>query len=455
MIPLSLSRIREYLGLPSGAEGMAHSISASSKTLKSGGLFAALKGTRSDGHDYVNEAFELGASACLCEREIPNPKGEIIYVPDVMKALGKIAAGYLEDHRPKLVVGITGSVGKTTTKEYCAAVLSQKYKTLKSQGNFNNHLGLPLTVFELEDHEAAIFEMGMSDFGELSYLTSIVKPDIAIITNIGMSHAERLGSRDGILKAKLEILEGLPQNGCVILNGDDRKLRALEGTTGFTEVFFGIDNCASVVRAKKLSEENENVSFRADLGEGFSIDLTCVGKHNVYNILPALTLGVIAGIPPSRIKLGVESFECSAMRLQVFTRGGITVINDCYNASPDSMSAAIDVLKGMDARGGKKLAVLGDMRELGSFSAREHTKVGSLACSVADFLLVTGCNAKHYLEGANADRIGVTAFSYDTPERLVKALRSIVRPCDIILFKASRAAKLERVIDMFFEEDAL
>ena len=448
MQALSFESIGRYImGQPIRFEGGISSVSIDSRTVLPGGLFVALEGENADGHDYVNAAFERGAAAALCQREIKDAQGRIIYVADTVKALGDIARGYLADHRPQTVMGITGSVGKTSTKDFMASVLSTRCKTLKTKGNYNNHIGLPLSVFELEDHEAAVFEMGMSGFGEISYLTSIVKPDIAVITNIGVSHAENLGSREGILKAKSEIFEGLAPGGFALLNADDGYLPKLAGTTGAGEIFFGIDSPLAKIRAEITSEEGGYVAFSCSVN-GQTIELEAFGRHNIYNMLPAVAVGGLLKIPAEDIKRGIEACESADMRLQIFTSHGIVFIKDCYNASPDSMRAAFDILAKMDAGSCRKLAVLGGMRELGAYSDEEHRKIGALACSVCDRLLAVGESSELYLEGAASPK----AAAFEGHEAAAKELADCLAPGDIVLFKASRAARLERVIDLVLEE---
>jgi UDP-N-acetylmuramoyl-tripeptide--D-alanyl-D-alanine ligase len=449
MLCLSFKSIADYLKLDIESDGFITSVCINSREVKPGCLFVALKGSLLDGHDFVNDAFSKGAAAALCEREIEDAAGPVIYVKSVIEALGDIARGHFEDNRPEVVVGVTGSVGKTTTKDYCACVLSQKYKTLKSRGNFNNHIGLPLTVFELEGHSAAVFEMGMSNFGEIAYLSSIVRPDIAIITNIGLSHAENLGSREGILKAKSEIFKSMHSRGHALLNSDDKYLASLRGKTGLNELLMGTgEDCG--IRAENIVQQNEQVRFRA-VHEDFSLDLACVGRHNIYNILPAVAVGLLAGIDPEKIKQAVEGCESADMRLQIFTKGGITYIKDCYNASPDSMRAALDVLQKMDAGGGRRVAVLGDMLELGGFSEEGHKIVAELAAEVCDRLFFIGRSAGVYLSGAK-DK--TTAGAYESKEQLSRELAKYLRPGDIVLFKASRSARLEQVVELLLQEDA-
>ena len=345
-----------------------------SRNLLPGQLFVALKGAR-DGHDYVPAALERGAAAVLCNHcdgDYP-----AIVVEDTRKALGDIARGERQRIGMK-VVGVTGSVGKSTTKEMIACVLETAYRTGKSPVNHNNDLGLPMAILALpENTQVAVLEMGMNHFREMAYLTSIAKPDVAVIINIGTMHIEHLGSMEGILKAKLEILEGMDSRGTVILNGDDQLLWNLREESEVRGIYFGSKNSRCAVRAEDVQEEEGKLRFRVDHGEEwFLVELPVEGEHFVSDALAAITVGLELGVPQEKIQDSLFNFRNMAGRQEIFEAKGRTIIKDCYNAGPESMAAALNVLGN---RAGRRVAVLGDMLELGTAAQAEHYRVGRIA----------------------------------------------------------------------------
>ena len=425
-------------------------VSTDTRKITPGSVFIAIKGERFDGHDYVKKAAELGAVAAITERPVEGVK--CIIVDNTKKALLDLASYYRSRFSP-ILVGITGSVGKTTTKEMTALVLSGKYLTLKTEGNFNNEIGLPHTIFNLtSEHKAAVIEMGMSDFGEISALSLTARPSIAVITNIGYSHIENLGSREGILKAKLEILDGTTSDSPLILNGDDDMLSKLKDEVNRDIVYYGIENSNVDVRATDIVMENGITTFTITFwGKTISAKINCVGMHNVLDALAAFCVGIMAEIHPTNIVESLSQFVPSGLRQSIVKKGEQTIIIDCYNASPDSMRASLAVLSELKPMAnGSRIAVLGDMLELGSMSPKLHEAVGDyVAESKADILVCYGNDAK-YIQARAQQRGFKNSRYFDNKEEVVSYLKSIIKSNDLLLFKASRGMKLEEIIDEIY-----
>lgn len=425
-------------------------ITLDSREVDGGSVFIAVKGDRFDAHDFVPDVLAKGAAAAVCEKRIDGAAPDrIIYVPDTRRALLDLAKHY----RAKFnipVVGLTGSVGKTTTKEMVAAVLSQKYKTLATQGNFNNEIGLPKMCFKLDSsYEAAVFEMGMSGFGEISRLTDTARPTIGIITNIGVSHIEMLGSREGILKAKMEILEGMSPSAPLIINGDNDLLpKGVEGIPN-PVVVCGISCKNADCRAENIRQGQDSMSFVINYrGSLYPVELPAVGTHNVYNACIAFACGMLLGVTREQAVKGLSEYVPTGMRQKIVRRGGITVIEDCYNASPDSIKASLRVLRDQDCL--RRIAVLGDMKELGSYSRTAHLECGLAAAENGiDVLLAYGPEARSYVDGAEGKI--PTALHFDDKRELALRLCSMLQEGDAVLFKASRAMKLEEVIESVYD----
>ena len=427
---------------PEQAEGMITGVQIDSRRVKPGDLFVAIKGEKSDGHDFIGMAASLGASAALVQRPVKAAIPTIL-VPDTIKAYGDLAAARRE-RMGMTVIGITGSVGKTTTKEMIAAVLETTYRTEKTAANFNNGLGLPVTVLGLQpDCEAAVLEMGMNHFGELSVLTRIAQPDIAVITNIGTMHIENLGSREGILRAKLELLEGLRPGGTVFFNGDDDLLRTVRET--YHAKCFGVSPDCDV-RAEDIRMSEDGIRFTAAAGElRFPVELPVVGRHNVLNALAAIAVGLELHVPVAGIQAGLAGFHNTGMRQKIYPLRGMTVIEDCYNAGPESMRAALQVLKDTKTAG-RHIAVLGGMLELGDHAPLAHYEVGKAAAQCADLLFAYGAHAEEYVRGA--EEAGIPAQLYPTHEALTEALCRTAKPGDVLLVKGSRGMRMERVLEL-------
>lgn len=421
-----------------------------SRNVRSGDLFVALAGERVDGHDYLDKARQAGAVAALVSRPVEDDLPQIL-VEDTLLAYGAIAKAYRRELNVP-VVAITGSVGKTTTKEMIACVLSGKYQISKTQGNHNNNLGLPITIMEMpEDTEIAVLELGMNHFGEMSYLTSIAQPDVVVITNIGTMHIEHLGTREGILKAKLEIMEGIRKDGVAVFNGDEPLLWNLrEGT--HRRVYFGIENDRCDVVAEEIRQMDGGMYFTVrGMGQRFQIYVPQEGRHSVYNALAAVTVGLLQKISPETIQYQLGLFHNTGMRQKIYEEQGYTIIEDCYNAGPESMEAALHVLAERACEG-KRIAVLGDMLELGSRSQAEHYRVGRLAAVAADRILAYGDHSQRVITGAVTGGMSIkNAVHYEDQYEMAEALKHLAKPGDVILFKGSRGMKMEQVLQAFLE----
>lgn len=423
-------------------------VTCDSRTVRENSLFVPLAGKNADGHDFIGKAVTAGARIVLTAREVPEDlqkKACFIRVDDTLSALGRLAACYLRRIHPK-VVAVTGSVGKTSTKEMLASVLSQKYRTLKTQGNFNNNIGLPLTIFRLKkDDEMAVLEMGMNHFGEIRALSQIAPPDAAVFTNIGLSHIENLGSREGILKAKLEMLENLKPEGCVILNKDNDMLEKASQTIPYPVISYGIYGDGLHFQAKNVELTQEGVTFETNIyGEPSCVRIHALGEYNVYNALCAIAAGEHFGVGREAILRGIAEYTCADMRMNIEKTGRYTIIADCYNAAPDSMNEALRVLASLENP--RKVAVLGDMLEMGDYAVEAHRNVGVKASECAGVLVCVGSHAKEIAKGAlQAGMNANDVYSFDNNDNCKKELAGIVKSGDAVLFKASRAMRFEEL----------
>ena len=410
-------------------------------------LFVPLQGEKSNGHDHVLQAFEQGASASFWEHNQPNPPegAALIFVEDSLQALQQLAKAYLNELEAK-VIGITGSNGKTTTKDMTASILGTKYRVHKTSGNYNNHIGLPLTVLSApENTEMLILEMGMSSRGEISLLSRIGQPDAAIITNIGESHLLDLGSREGIADAKMEIVEGLKPEGVLIYNGDEPLLINRIGEVASRKISFGRSITNDYYPAD-IQPGQDEMNFTIEKEGMHSFQLPVLGTHNVLNSLAAIAVGREMGISYEEIARGLRELKLTNMRMEVsFGVNGEKIINDAYNASPTSMKAAIELVKGMtDAT--KKILVLGDMLELGPEEAEYHYKMGELITDEIDYVLAYGNLSVNLAEGAKANLGPERVFHFEDKEKLVHKLKELTEPHALVLVKASRGMRLEEVV---------
>ena len=420
------------------------------RLIRPGQLFVALQGAR-DGNDFVPEAMANGAAAALCSR--PMHGIPAIVVQDTRVALGKIAAGERQRLGMK-VVGITGSVGKSTTKEMVAAVLETTFRTAKTPVNHNNDIGMPMAILAMpEDTEVAVLEMGMNHFREMAYLSQIARPDIAVVVNIGTAHIEFLGTVAGIRQAKMEILEGMEPGGKLLLNGDDVMLRHLDRKPQQELVYFGSDDGCQIQCAQVCNAEGKLCFQVTAGGETFPIEMPLEGRHFVSDAMAAVAVGLELGVLPARICQGLHSFRNLSGRQEIFEAYGLTFIKDCYNAGPESMVAALHVL---GDRKGRKVAVLGDMLELGDRAAAEHYRIGRIAAERVDWVLAYGPNAERVIGGCLTGGMPENrALAFTDQTAILCELQRMARPGDVILFKGSRGMHMEKVLEDFlkYEKD--
>ena len=455
MKELTLKQIADWCGGKVSAQFenlRVDRMQSDSRKVRRGDLFVALRGEKADGHDFAEAAISHGAVAALVSRPI-SEKLPAIEVTDTLRAYGDIAAGYRQLTGVK-VVGITGSVGKTTTKEMTASVLEAAYHTAKTEGNHNNNLGLPMTIMDMpENTEVAVLEMGMNHSGEMEYLSSIARPDLAIITNIGTMHIEHLGTREGILQAKLEIMRGMPDDGAGVFNGDEPLLWNIRAIGKHKKYYYGIENHACDVTATDIVELDDGVRFVVHgFGQQFELFVPMLGRHAVYNALAATTVGLLLGVKPEQIQARFSSFHNTGMRQKIYVKNGVTIIEDCYNAGPESTEAALDVLAGIKTDG-RRIAVLGDMLELGNRSAAEHYRIGRLAVGKADLLLTYGEHSVRTLTGAITGGMNPkNTDHFDTHEDMAHMLKMRVSEGDVVLFKGSRGMRMEKVLQLFLDD---
>lgn len=415
-------------------------------------LFVPIKGERVDGHDFIDAVFEQGAIAVLSERELSQPKGAYILVESTETALKQIAAFYRESLDIK-VVGITGSVGKTSTKEMIASILETKYRVLKTAGNFNNEIGLPLTVFRLrEDDEIAVLEMGISDFGEMSRLAEIAKPDIGVITNIGLCHLENLGTRDGIKRAKTEMFAYIKEGGTVVLNGEDDKLSEVLAVQGKPPVFYGVHplnlqetpNAVYATEIENLGLEGMRAVFHFG-EETLKVQVPIPGEHSVMNALAGACVARELGLSLLEIQRGIANAQTISGRNHIIRVHEMLILDDCYNANPVSMKASLDVLAGQN---GRTIAVLGDMGELGSEEKELHYEVGAYAAAKKiDAVFCTGKLAKEYVKGATENGTWSEVFYFEEKTAMIQALLDYRKQGDTILVKASHFMEFPKVVE--------
>lgn len=449
MKAFTLQETAAALGLPQmQAQATLADVCTDTRKIQPGSLFVCLRGERFDGHSFASQAAQLGAAALLVDHPVDADVPQLV-VTDTGKALLQLAGWYRRRFQLP-VVGLTGSVGKTTTKEFIALVLGAKYNTLKTQGNLNNEIGVPQMLFRLEDsHTAAVIEMGMNHFGEISRLTRAVAPTVGLITNIGVSHIENLGSRAGILQAKLEILEGMAPDAPLIVNMDNDMLRTVK--LGDRPLLtFAIDDQSADFTATDIAEQGSTTTFTVH-HSAFTqpVTIPTVGIHNVYNALAAMAVGYVTGVDPAAAASALANYVPAGMRQNLVQVGGVQVIEDCYNASPDSMRAALQTLGKLPVR--RRYAVLGAMLELGDYAKEAHTQVGKMAAENGiDGVLAYGADAAYIVEAAKQAGLE-NARLFDTKEALAQSLAQQVQPGDGVLFKGSRGMHLEDVMHTVYE----
>ncbi len=422
-------------------------IGKDSRAVEDNMLYVAIKGARFDGNDYAKACLDSGAMGCLVSREVEG-EGNIVLVEDTTRALGQLASYYRKKFKIPFV-GITGSVGKTTTKDMIACVLAAKYNTHKTEKNHNNHIGLPFTLFELKDeHEISVIEMGMSAFGEIDYLASLVKPETAVFTNIGLSHIENLGSRENILKAKCEMLNHLNKDGFVLMCGDDDMLISMDKTLEFDHKYYGIENKNCDFVAENIIQDKFSTQFDVCFdGKKYTVTIPVLGEHNVKNALCAFAVGVHYDIEPEKIIAALEEFIPGPMRQNIIPSDGVTIINDCYNSSPSSVEAGLKTLRQISGK--RKVAVLGDMLEMGELSKELHMLCGKYVVDCkTDFLVCIGDKSRYIIEGATKEGFDEnnTKF-FKTNKEVNEFLDTFLLKDDVVLVKASRGMKLEEIVN--------
>lgn len=428
-------------------------VSIDSRRINPGDMFIALKGESFDGHDFISKAVENGAALVVAEKSLAGCSTPYILVKDTLKALQDIARYYRSKFQIPFVA-VTGSSGKTTSKDMIASVLSQRFKVLKTEGNFNNAIGLPLTLLKLQySHEIAVLEMGMSSLGEISLLSDIVRQQVAVISNVGTAHIEMLGSRENILKAKLEIFSYFDRNSTAVINGDNDMLAGFSSEK-YRVIRYGLEG-KNDFHAYDINEKGEaGIDFAVDLnGVKSSFSVMLPGMHNVYNALSAIAVARLFGMEAEDIQKGLMSFRPSKMRMDIVNlSNSVKLINDVYNANPESMKAAIDVLRSLKSRS-RSICILGDMLELGELSREEHYKIGAYAAAAGiDILVSAGSFSEDMKQGALASGMGSSCvYAFAATEDVVNALQAIIKPGDVILIKGSRRMKMEVIVDFLRE----
>jgi len=429
-------------------------VTIDSRQVPPGALFVAIKGERFDGHDFIGDALRKGAAAVVVHEERPvEGRATVIRVEDTLTALGDIAA-YYRSRFAVPVVGITGSNGKTTIKDLLASVLEQQLSVVKTEGNYNNEIGLPLTLFKLSrDTEAAVVEMGMRGLGQIRRLAQIARPTVGIVSNVGLTHLELLGSQENIAAAKGELVESLPADGLAVLNGDDPFVRGMRQKTAARSVLYGIEGQDLDLRAVDIQMTDHGCRFRIEAHEtGFDVALSIPGRHNVYNALAAVAAALEIGVTVEAIQKGLAQPQLTGKRLKIYETRGYRIIDDTYNASPSSMTAALDVLAGM-AMGQRKIAVLADMLELGPDSRQIHRQMGEYArIKGIDHLYAYGDLGRAYVEGFGESE-GRSGY-FNAKAQLIAKLQEMIRPGDVVLVKGSRGMKMEEIVAALTEEEA-
>ena len=451
MIPIPANQLLAGLTL---AEPLPiNAVVTDSRKVAPGCVFVCFPGERVDGHTFAAGAYKNGAAYVIANHPVEGvPEDRTVVVPSSHMAMVRMASNYRMLFSPKMI-GVTGSVGKTTTKEFCYAVLSAFGKTLKTEGNQNNEIGLPNTLFRLEpDTEYAVVEMGMSNLGEIERLARCARPNAGIITMVGVSHLESLGTRENILKAKMEICAGLPDGAPLALNADNDLLPTAKIPPRLRPVWFGIDAENADVRAVDIAPAGTGTSFTLvdkEFGK-FEVTIPTAGRHTVYDALAAYAAATRLGLDAARAAAALADYRTTGMRQNIVEKQGVTVIEDCYNASPDSMTAALSVLHDLPVQG-RRIALLGDMLELGDATETGHRQTGEWAAGAGvDLLIAYGSLSTAMAEAAKAKEVSV--IHCQTAQEVVQCLQQNVHPGDALLAKASHAMGLEDVLQKFYAE---
>ena len=420
--------------------------SIDSRTCVPGALFFALRGDNHDGHEYLNDVFRRGAAAAVVETAIEGGFAQLT-VKDTLEALTGTARWARSKHA-LTSIGVTGSAGKTTTKDTIAQLLSVEFETGKNEGNLNNHIGLPLSILRISDTaRVAVFEMGMNHGGEIQHLASIAKPEIGVVTNIGYAHIENFESIEGIAAAKAELIDSLPPHGIAILNADDTRVAAIAGRHSGRTITFGITNDAEV-KAEAVEYTAQGARFTAC---GIAFETAMSGSIGVSNILAGIAAARAMGIAPERLTDAVRALAPGKMRGERSVVRGITILNDCYNSNPDAARAMLDVLRAQPAR--RRIAVLGEMRELGHWAEPLHRGVGSYAaqCGISVLVGIRGAASHMIDEAKKMGLAGSAAYFFDEPEEAGDLVRQIAAEGDAVLFKGSRGTQVERAVERFIQ----
>lgn len=412
--------------------------------------FVAIVGENLDGHNFINLAINQGCKTIIKNKnnnvDIENKEVNVIEVSDTEIALGDIAKFYKNKFKIPFIA-VTGSVGKTTTRDMVYSTISAKYNSLKNVGNLNNQFGVPLTLFNLnKEHECAVIEMGMSGFNEIEYLANIVNPQIGIISNIGYSHVEHLGSRDGIFKAKMEIATNFDENSLLIVNGDDDCLKTLKTKVLVYKLrTFGFDKDNDIY-CESYEMDEESINFVAVInGKKEEFFIPTVGKHNIYNAMAAILVGLNLNMTIEEIKDGLKNFQCTKNRLDIIKKDKLTIIDSVYNASIDSMSAALNILGRYENR---RVAILGDMFEMGEFAEFGHRQVGKAALGNIDIMIAIGKDSEFIVKELKENNMNENnLYHFETKEEAIESLDNIIKDDDVILVKASRGMNLEKVVE--------
>ncbi len=463
MKPVSRDTVLKWLSgilTTPGSDQLIDHVTVDSRKARNGSLFIPLKGARWDGHEFLREVADKGAAAALVQEgafvpeDLPSSMA-LIQIKDSLEALKHLAGNYRNQFRIP-VIAVTGSNGKTTTKDMVASVLSVKYNILKNQGNLNNHIGLPLTLLELDDsHEAAVIEMGMSGLGEIRELSLLANPDIAFITNIGWAHVEKLGNREIIADAKMEIIDGLKDQGWLVINGDDEflpdRVHTLTDKFSVNQIGFTDGNDLQALHVSDLA--GKGVKFQTNLTEQFSFKILHPGIHHTYSALFAVWTGKYFDLTDEEIQQGLDKFRSSGMRMEICRINNREYINDAYNANPDSMKVALQFLGSYPAK--RRVAVLGNMYELGTYAEDGHRKMAlDLIDGKVDILVTVGDLAAWIAEEAETKGLDVShIMRVENLDQAATCLKQTTKPGDVILIKGSRAMEMEKLFELMEEGD--
>ena len=455
-----------------------------SRLVRPGDCFVALQGERVDGHDFAERAAAAGAACVLAARAVPAGEAAVVVCPDPLQGLGRLGLALRSRHSDLRVVGVTGSVGKTTTKEMVAAVLSERFRVFRTEGNLNSEVGLPASLARLTaDHEAAVLEMGMRALGEIAYLASIARPQVGVVTNVGITHLELLGTQENIALAKSELVRALPAGGVAVLNADDLRVRAMAAVTPARVWYYGLtareaaeaaagpgaaEPAGWVTAAAVRPDGPMSQRFRlvSHLGE-VDVQLPAPGPHNLLNALAAAAVGLSQGMDLEAVARGLARFQNAGSRMRPVEAGGVNILDDTYNAAPASVVAALEVMRSFAGPGGRCVAVLGEMYELGAMEVEGHRQVGAAAARLADVLVAVAGLGRHIAAGAREALAGGDATGegaagdgvagggtatlrevYEVPDNAgaVALLKGLLRPGDTVLVKGSRGMKMEEIV---------